>query len=133
MKIQQDGCSGPTAPFLCTASSNAPTPYIRKQRRRPPITHENSQVIAPLRVATACYIVLYRRLQSRPIEAPTEASLPPPGASQAPTPVRLLRRTSQNSSYPNFPEAQECELRLIGVPRCWVKRHITVHRRLISP
>src|SRR5918997_3826646 len=96
MKMQQDGCSGPTAPFLCTAFSNAPTPYIRKQRRRPPITQGISRVITSLQVATACYIVLYHRLQSRPVEIPTEASLPPPGASSAPTPVRLLPRTSEN-------------------------------------
>src|ERR671921_1749604 len=103
MKIQQDECSDPTAPFLCRASSQASTPYIRKHRwRGPSITRRISLVVTPLQVATACYIVLYRRLQAHPVWGPTEASLPPPGAPPVPTPVRLLRRTSENSSYEHF-------------------------------
>jgi hypothetical protein len=106
MKMQQDECSGPTALFLCIASSKGATPYIRKHRRRgPSLTQRIFLVVTPLQVATACYIVLYRRLQSQPVEAPTEASLPPPGASAAPTPVRLLPRTSENLTYEYFIDA----------------------------
>src|SRR5918995_6207006 len=112
MKIQQDEWPGPTAPFLCTTSSSAAMPYIRKHCRRAPlssITHRISLVVTPLQVATACYLVLCRRLQSHPVWAPTEASLPPPDASPAPTPVRLLRRTSENLSYGYFIDGQTSE------------------------
>src|SRR5918993_3629834 len=79
MKIQQDEWPGLTASFLCTASSKASTPYIRKHCRSPPlssITQRISLVVTPLQVATACYIVLCRRLQSHPVEAPTRPLCP---------------------------------------------------------